>query len=293
MLIVKLMYLGRLQILIYDGIIQVIFSWTEDKHILWGQRSHTRAKLSVAWIVLPTSIAPAWESWALHSQGKEVPHGTPSETGNLGRWMHKHCQSKCSLFFELLSVMVLAGTELIFFIEGHIMLCLGFLIKTEVITLWHFSCCRAVLTYQPRTLLLLALPCHRGGWGCTWTWRGTQPGQHAQTGQRDVPHHRGADAKEEEGGTLGVMAFVLPRSHSVCSALQAWEQLSLPMGSSEGILRLALLVSPTLALLGKLSSQPMSSHFYFSDYLPHPTWGKLLPCCSQQWAMSFSSKKQF
>lgn len=59
MLIVKLMYLGRLQILIYDGIIQVIFSWTEDKHILWGQRSHTRAKLSVAWIVLPASIAPA------------------------------------------------------------------------------------------------------------------------------------------------------------------------------------------------------------------------------------------
>lgn len=171
MLIMKLMYLGRLQILILDGIIQVIFSWTEDKHVLWRQRSHTKAELSMAWIVLPTSIAPAWQSravkYSLHSQGKEIPHGTPSETGNLGRWMHKHWQSKCLLLFELMSVMVLAGTELIFFIEGHIMLCLGFLIKTEVITPWHFSCCRAVLIYQPRTLPLLALPCHRGGWECT------------------------------------------------------------------------------------------------------------------------------
>lgn len=89
------------------------------------------------------------------------------------------------------------------------------------------------------------------------------------------------------------MAFVLPRSHSVCSALLAWEQLNpcLPMGSSEGILCLALLVSPTLALLGELSSQTMSSHFYLSYSLPHPTWGKLLPCCLQQWAMSLFLQK--
>lgn len=50
----------------------------------------------------------------------------------------------------MISFMALAGRELIFAIEAHLMLHFGFLIKTVVEREGCFSCCRAVLT-EPGT----------------------------------------------------------------------------------------------------------------------------------------------
>ena len=45
--------------------------------------------------------------------------------------------------------MVLAGIELIFFLEACMMLCSGFVMKTTLIVHQCFSCCRAVLAQSP------------------------------------------------------------------------------------------------------------------------------------------------
>ena len=65
------------------------------------------------------------------------------------------------------------------------------------------------------------LPCPASkGLGVHQELEGTQPGQLAQTDQRDIPHHVAlclamTAGGKEEGGMLGVVAFVFPRNHEV------------------------------------------------------------------------------
>lgn len=86
--------------------------------------------------------------------------------------------------------MVLAGAELVFFAEAHMMLHFGFL----MFWLWQSSACTEI-----RTFLLLVLLCQQG----TGRTQATHP---AQTDQRDIPYHTAlsstvnAGEKEEELG---------------------------------------------------------------------------------------------
>lgn len=87
------------------------------------------------------------------------------------------------------TIMMLAGTELVFFVEAHTMLCFGLLMKTAVTA----HGCSAVAEQLAQRSLPQEL-------------EGTQPGQLAQAAQRDVSHCPAscsvmtAGAKEEEGG---------------------------------------------------------------------------------------------
>lgn len=57
-----------------------------------------------------------------------------------------------------ISVMALAGIELIFFVETCMMLCYGFFIKIVVLAHQWLSCCREVLTQSQGRLC--SLYCH-------------------------------------------------------------------------------------------------------------------------------------
>ena len=81
------------------------------------------------------------------------------------------------------SALVLAKTELKFFIVACVGLCFGF-----VMTQGSFSCCWAVLT-QHQGPLFLTQPCQWVGWGCTRSWEGTHLEQLSLTDQRGVPYH--------------------------------------------------------------------------------------------------------
>ena len=69
---------------------------------------------------------------------------------------------------------------------------------------------------ESRPFLLLTAPHQRGGWGCTRSWEGTQPGQLTPTDQRDIPYRMAscsaykAGRRRRKGGTFGVMSFVFP-----------------------------------------------------------------------------------
>ena len=112
-------------------------------------------------------------------------------------------------------VLVLAGIELIFCIVASMGLCFGFVLKTVLIIQGCFRYCWAALTQSQG--LFCSPPHQRAGWGCTRSWEGTQPGQLTPTAQRDIPYHRTpcsaykAGGRRRKGGTLGVMAFCLPK----------------------------------------------------------------------------------
>ena len=94
-------------------------------------------------------------------------------------------------------------------------LCSGFVLKTVLIIQGCFRYCWAALTQSQG--LFCSPPHQRAGWGCTRSWEGTQPGQLTPTAQRDIPYHRTpcsaykAGGRRRKGGTLGVMAFCLPK----------------------------------------------------------------------------------
>lgn len=60
------------------------------------------------------------------------------------------------------------------------------------------------------------------GWGFTVSWEGTWPGQLTRADQRDTPYGMAsylaikAEGKREEGGMLGVMAFVFTINPHAC-----------------------------------------------------------------------------
>lgn len=112
-------------------------------------------------------------------------------------------------------VMILAGIELIFFVEAHTMLCLRFFMKVVVIKHQCFSCCRAVLSQSQRLFSFSCCPFSKEAGGCTRSLEGTQPRQVTQTDKGNIAYHTiscsaiNVGVKEEEGGgTLRVMAFV-------------------------------------------------------------------------------------
>lgn len=86
--------------------------------------------------------------------------------------------------------MVLAGIELIFFTEAHVMLFWIF-DGNSGDTIPMFLLLQSSACTEPRMSLLFVQSCQPAGWACAWSWElgGTQPGQLALTDQRDVPHH--------------------------------------------------------------------------------------------------------
>ena len=86
-------------------------------------------------------------------------------------------------------MLVLAGIELIFFIVASMGLCFGFVLET-VLIIEMFSLLLSRAYTESRPFLLLTPPRQRGGWGCTRSWEGTQPGQLTPTDKRHIPDHR-------------------------------------------------------------------------------------------------------
>lgn len=89
--------------------------------------------------------------------------------------------------------MVLAGTELSFFVKIRMILCFEFLLMMTgvlVVTEQLLTDSRTTLAVPPARDL-----------GCTTSCEGTEPGQLTPTGQRDEPYHLAikAGGKEEEG----------------------------------------------------------------------------------------------
>lgn len=72
---------------------------------------------------------------------------------------------------------------------------------------------------EPRTFLLLVLPCQPAGWGCTRSREGTQPGKGTHTDQRDVPCHVVScsaikvGGRRRKRGMFAAIAFVFPRNY--------------------------------------------------------------------------------
>ena len=117
----------------------------------------------------------------------------------------------------VLVVLLLAETELIFFIGASMELCFGFVLKTVLIIQACFCYCSAVLTQSQG---LFCFSHQRVGWGCTRSWEGTQLGQLTPTDQRDIPYHMTSCSAYKAGGrrhththTFRVMVFVFPGNH--------------------------------------------------------------------------------
>lgn len=119
----------------------------------------------------------------------------------------------------------------------------------------------------PRPFLLLTPPFQRVGWVCTRNWEGTQPGQLPSTDPREIPYHMASCSlyiswgRRRKGGIFKVIAFVFLVATTCNRALLSWRWLniSLPMGSGEGIPCFALLMCAAFDLPIKLSlSQPTS-----------------------------------
>jgi len=90
--------------------------------------------------------------------------------------------------------------QLIFFIEAHMMLYFGFLMKIVVITHWCLVTAEQFLhevsgISSPRA----ALPVR--SCGCMWVWEGTASVQLTQAGHRDIPNHMASSSAR----TVGIM----------------------------------------------------------------------------------------
>jgi len=77
----------------------------------------------------------------------------------------------------LLSVLVLAGIELIFFLVACVVVCFGFVMKIVLITHQCFSYCWAIADTESRPLLLLTPSRQRAGWGWARYLERSQPGR--------------------------------------------------------------------------------------------------------------------
>lgn len=141
---------------------------------------------------------------------------------------------------------------------------------TQTVLVAHrcFSCCWAVP--ESRTLLFLTLPHHRTGWG------GTQPGQLAHAGQRDLPHHAASCSATKTGGkkkerVLQGGGICFPKTYNAYVLLSwKWLNICVLMGSSEWIPVLLCLCAQLLLYL-LYCLDPWVFSFLPSDSLPHPT----------------------
>lgn len=134
--------------------------------------------------------------------------------------------------------MVLSGTESIFFVEAHMMICLEFFMKVLVITRWWFNYCRAVLTQSQILLWPLCSPASEGLSMHKELGRDT-----ARTADPDLPkgysilygimvNIKNWGKEEKKGWTFGVKAFVFPRNHYVWVLLSLkWMNICLLMES--------------------------------------------------------------
>jgi len=109
---------------------------------------------------------------------------------------HRHFQNTvyvCTIFSVLL-VLGMTGMELMYLIAVHMMLCLGFVVKTILIANQVFGYCWIVLT-QDHDLLCPPPPAFASpkqvGWVWASSWKGMQPGQ---VTQRDTPHYKTCSA---------------------------------------------------------------------------------------------------
>lgn len=133
------------------------------------------------------------------------------------------------------TVSILVGIQLIFFVEAHTMLCVGFLMKMMVITHWCFQLLQSSAYTESRNSQLLTLPCQLGE---------VAAGTADPNWQRDIPTKwcRGQQYKlSKEGGSVGMiraMAFVFPRNPYMWGGLLSWGWLNtcLPVGSSKWFL---------------------------------------------------------
>ena len=89
---------------------------------------------------------------------------------------------------ESISVLVLAGIELIFFLVAGIVLCFGFSMRRKLIATTENISVLSSVYIKPRTFQLL-MPSQQEGRRGTRSREGTQPGQLTQTGQRNTPYH--------------------------------------------------------------------------------------------------------
>ena len=129
---------------------------------------------------------------------RTAEHNNDDDTSSIK--MFKHEQSNFeNLPLFLVTVLVLAGTELIFFTVasmGLSWICAGNSAdNTGVFQLSLSSACT-----EPRPSLPRTPPHQRAGWGCTRSWEGTQLGQLTPTDQRDVPHHMASHSAYRAGG---------------------------------------------------------------------------------------------
>lgn len=156
----------------------------------------------------------------------------------------------------MISFMALAGRELIFAIEAHLMLHFGFLIKTVVLVIAE-QCSQSQGLSAPPAVLPAK------GWGCTSSWEGTQPGLltwcYAQQQLR---------VQKKEGGTFRAMAFVFP-SNPVWGALLSWK-CCLPTGRSKLFPCFSSLAYTAFAFPSKVPlSQLRSPHIFRFSSLYH------------------------
>ena len=164
-------------------------------------------------------------------------------------------------------VLVLAGTELIFFIVANMGLCFGFVLKTVLIIQECFSYCWAVLTQSQGLCCFSHHPtseeaggAQEAGRGHSWdSWPQLTKGifhtiwHHAQ--------HIKLGKEEGRGGHLEWWRLSSQVTVMCDGALlsRRWLNTCLPMGSGEWIPCFALLACAAFALPIKLSlSQPTS-----------------------------------
>ena len=111
-----------------------------------------------------------------------------------------------------LGVLVLAGTELIFFIAACMVLCFGLVTKTVSITTqgcvscWE-QCLHSIKDFPASPV---ALPVRGLGW--TGGWEGTWPGQLTPAGRRDIPYGMTSCPAVKAGGGVSLSCCFLGTS---------------------------------------------------------------------------------
>ena len=99
-----------------------------------------------------------------------------------------------------MSVLLLAGVELVFLPVASMGLCFGFVLKTGPDNTEMFLLLLSRAYTEPRPFLLFILPCCQG---CTGCWEETQAGQMIPTDQRTILYHMASCSVYKSEGKQG------------------------------------------------------------------------------------------
>ena len=135
---------------------------------------------------------------------------------------------------------------------------------------------------KPRTFQLLTPPCQRGGWGCTSSWEGIQPGKGYSIPYDVLLSNKCCDKGRERKGHLEW--WRLPSQETItrdepCFPGSSWTPACWWEAVNSFLGLQCFCVQLLLYLVNCLYLNPLFPLFNLPDSLPNPTWGEQVWSC--------------